>query len=280
MPRAPRSSSRRWTWCRASRPRAPARSRNGPSVEALTGPQDFIPMRRKAFEERRDLVVSMLNQAGNRMPKAGGRVLCLSAVAGAIGKKAPSGKVIESDEDFVADSSSRRRRGGPRQRFRPGSELPRLLCDLARSARRGVQEDPEVHGRAEVGSFRSAHGIAQMGRTRRSSVSFSAAPGGCLAGPRFLMSPSRWPPRSASNAPLRPRPTNWRASRRRRHAGRQGRRPETLGGIWPNPRGPGRFPPWFSHSCLGFPSTAARSELPSPLRAMSLRSSTNFRRAA
>ena len=33
------------------------------SVEALNGPQDFIPVRRKAFEERRDLVVSMLNQA-------------------------------------------------------------------------------------------------------------------------------------------------------------------------------------------------------------------------
>src|SRR3984885_6278093 len=44
------------------------------SVEALNGPQDFIPVRRKAFEERRDLVVSMLNQAqASQMLDAGGR---------------------------------------------------------------------------------------------------------------------------------------------------------------------------------------------------------------
>ena len=33
------------------------------AVEALNGPQDFIPERAKVFKERRDLVVSMLNQA-------------------------------------------------------------------------------------------------------------------------------------------------------------------------------------------------------------------------
>src|SRR5512147_1594781 len=33
------------------------------SVEALNGPQDFIPVHNKVFKERRDLVVSMLNQA-------------------------------------------------------------------------------------------------------------------------------------------------------------------------------------------------------------------------
>jgi len=46
------------------------------------------------FKERRDLVVSMLNQArGDRMPAAGRRVLCLSVLrGGAIGKTAPSGK--------------------------------------------------------------------------------------------------------------------------------------------------------------------------------------------
>ena len=49
------------------------------AVEALNGPQDFIPKRRKAFEERRDLVVSMLGQAQvSEVPEAGGRVLRLS----------------------------------------------------------------------------------------------------------------------------------------------------------------------------------------------------------
>ena len=74
------------------------------SVEALTGPQDFIPARRKAFEERRDLVVSMLNQAHHiECPKPEGAFYVYPSVAGTIGKKAPSGKTIGSDEDFVSE---------------------------------------------------------------------------------------------------------------------------------------------------------------------------------
>jgi aspartate aminotransferase len=74
------------------------------SVEALTGPQDFIPLRRKAFEERRDLVVSMLNQAKHiECPKPEGAFYVYPSVAGAIGQKAPSGKAIETDEDFVTE---------------------------------------------------------------------------------------------------------------------------------------------------------------------------------
>ena len=72
------------------------------SVEALNGPQDFIPVRRKAFEERRDLVVSMLNQAKHlKCPKPEGAFYVYPSVAGAIGKKAPSGKMIATDGDFV-----------------------------------------------------------------------------------------------------------------------------------------------------------------------------------
>jgi aspartate aminotransferase len=74
------------------------------SVEALTGPQDFIPVRRRAFEERRDLVVSMLNQAKFiKCPKPEGAFYVYPSVAGAIGKTAPSGKVIGTDEDFVTE---------------------------------------------------------------------------------------------------------------------------------------------------------------------------------
>ncbi len=74
------------------------------SVEALTGPQDFIPVRRRAFEERRDLVVSMLNQAKFlKCPKPEGAFYVYPSVAEAIGKTAPSGKVIETDEDFVTE---------------------------------------------------------------------------------------------------------------------------------------------------------------------------------
>jgi aspartate aminotransferase len=74
------------------------------SVEALNGPQDFIPVRRKAFEERRDLVVSMLNQARHlKCPTPEGAFYVYPSVAGAIGRKAPSGRVIGNDEDFVSE---------------------------------------------------------------------------------------------------------------------------------------------------------------------------------
>jgi len=74
------------------------------SVEALNGTQDFIPVRRRAFEERRDLVVSMLNQAQHvKCPKPEGAFYVYPSVAGAIGKMAPSGRTIETDEDFVME---------------------------------------------------------------------------------------------------------------------------------------------------------------------------------
>jgi aspartate aminotransferase len=74
------------------------------AVEALTGPQDFIPVRRKAFEERRDLVVSMLGQGQHlKCPKPEGAFYVYPSCAGAIGRKTPSGKVIETDEDFAIE---------------------------------------------------------------------------------------------------------------------------------------------------------------------------------
>jgi aspartate aminotransferase len=74
------------------------------SVEALNGPQDFIPMSRKVFEGRRDLVVSMLNQTkGIECPTPEGAFYVYPSCAATIGKTAPSGKVITSDEDFVTE---------------------------------------------------------------------------------------------------------------------------------------------------------------------------------
>jgi aspartate aminotransferase len=73
------------------------------AVEALTGPQDFIPMSRKVFEERRDLVVSMLNQAKYlKCPSPEGAFYVYPSCAEAIGRKAPNGAVIGTDEDFVS----------------------------------------------------------------------------------------------------------------------------------------------------------------------------------
>ncbi len=73
------------------------------SVEALNGPQDFIAERRKVFEDRRNLVVSMLNQAKYlKCPSPEGAFYVYPSCAKAIGRKTPDGKVIETDEDFVA----------------------------------------------------------------------------------------------------------------------------------------------------------------------------------
>ncbi|MGQ0671920.1 MAG: pyridoxal phosphate-dependent aminotransferase [Hyphomicrobium sp.] len=72
------------------------------SVEALNGPQDFIARNNAVFVERRDLVVSMLNQAnGIRCPKPEGAFYVYPSCAGAIGRTSPKGKHIANDEDFV-----------------------------------------------------------------------------------------------------------------------------------------------------------------------------------
>jgi aspartate aminotransferase len=74
------------------------------AVEALNGPQDFIPANNKQFKERRDLVVSMLNQAkGIDCPRPQGAFYVYPSCAGTMGKTAPSGKVIADDEGFVTE---------------------------------------------------------------------------------------------------------------------------------------------------------------------------------
>jgi len=74
------------------------------AVEALNGPKDFIPKHNKIFKERRDLCVSMLNQAkGLECPRPEGAFYVYPSCAGTIGKKAPSGKKLATDEDFVTE---------------------------------------------------------------------------------------------------------------------------------------------------------------------------------
>ena len=74
------------------------------AVEALNGPQGFIDDNNKVFKKRRDLVVSMLNQAkGLSCPTPEGAFYVYPSCAGAIGKTAPTGNVIGTDEDFVTE---------------------------------------------------------------------------------------------------------------------------------------------------------------------------------
>lgn len=74
------------------------------AVEALNGTQDFIPKNKALFQERRDLVVSMLNQAqGLKCPTPEGAFYVYPSCAELIGKKTPGGKVIDSDVTFAME---------------------------------------------------------------------------------------------------------------------------------------------------------------------------------
>ena len=74
------------------------------AVEALNGTQEFIKPNAKLFEARRDLVVSMLNQAnGIACPTPEGAFYVYPSVEKLLGKTSPSGKVINSDQDFAVE---------------------------------------------------------------------------------------------------------------------------------------------------------------------------------
>jgi aspartate aminotransferase len=72
------------------------------AVEALNGPQSFIEERSKVFKGRRDLVVSMLNQArGLQCPSPEGAFYVYPGCAGLIGKTSGRGRKLANDEDVV-----------------------------------------------------------------------------------------------------------------------------------------------------------------------------------
>jgi aspartate aminotransferase len=72
------------------------------AVAALNGPQDFIAERAAVFQERRDLVVGMLNQAkGITCHRPEGAFYVFPSCAGVIGRRTPAGKIIETDEEFA-----------------------------------------------------------------------------------------------------------------------------------------------------------------------------------
>ena len=74
------------------------------TVAALNGDQSFLIERNRAFRERRDMVVAMLNEAeGLSCATPEGAFYVYPSCAGAIGKTAPSGRKIETDEDFTTE---------------------------------------------------------------------------------------------------------------------------------------------------------------------------------
>ncbi|MGB3147061.1 MAG: pyridoxal phosphate-dependent aminotransferase [Paracoccaceae bacterium] len=72
------------------------------AVEALNGPQDFLAENKKTFQRRRDLVVSMLNQApGITCPRPEGAFYVYPDISGCIGKTSAGGRLISDDEAFA-----------------------------------------------------------------------------------------------------------------------------------------------------------------------------------
>ena len=72
------------------------------AVEALNGPQDFIPVNNAVFKARRDLVVNMLNAAqGLHCHTPEGAFYVYPSCAGLIGATTPSGATLNNDEDVI-----------------------------------------------------------------------------------------------------------------------------------------------------------------------------------
>ena len=116
------------------------------AVEALNGPQDFIPKHNKIFKERRDLCVSMLNQAkGIQCPKPEGAFYVYPSCAGTMGKTAPTGKKLVNRRGFRHRASgSRGGRGGAGHAVRRRAGVPHLLRDGDQRARRSLHAHPAL----------------------------------------------------------------------------------------------------------------------------------------
>jgi aspartate aminotransferase len=72
------------------------------ALAALTGPQDFIARSRGVFQDRRDLMVRMLNDApGLGCAVPGGAFYAFASCESLIGKGTPAGTRLETDEDVA-----------------------------------------------------------------------------------------------------------------------------------------------------------------------------------
>jgi aspartate aminotransferase len=72
------------------------------AIEALTGQQETVEAMRKVFEQRRDLVVEMLNQApGVHCSNPEGAFYVYPSIAGCLGKTSKGGTLIKDDEAFA-----------------------------------------------------------------------------------------------------------------------------------------------------------------------------------
>jgi aspartate aminotransferase len=68
----------------------------------LNGPQDFVPKRAQAFQERRNRVLELLREApGIECIRPQGAFYIYAKIAGMLGKRTPQGKTLETEQDAV-----------------------------------------------------------------------------------------------------------------------------------------------------------------------------------
>jgi aspartate aminotransferase len=73
------------------------------AVAALNGPQELLSRNLEAYRQRRDLIVSMLNDVtGIKCPVPAGAFYVFPDISECLGKTSRSGRLIQSDGDFVA----------------------------------------------------------------------------------------------------------------------------------------------------------------------------------
>jgi aspartate aminotransferase len=72
------------------------------ALAALEGPKDFIRESRSAFQARRDLMVTLLNDTpGLECVSPAGAFYAFVSCAGLIGRTSPAGRVLHTDEDVA-----------------------------------------------------------------------------------------------------------------------------------------------------------------------------------
>ena len=72
------------------------------AIAALTGPQEFVMERTANLQRRRDILFDKLNKSnGLKCDLPEGAMYIFCSCAGIINKRAPNGKLIETDEDFT-----------------------------------------------------------------------------------------------------------------------------------------------------------------------------------
>ena len=154
------------------------------AVEALEGPQDYVAEAARAFLRRRDLVVGRLDAIpGIDCPEPEGAFYVYPSIAGLIGRRAPDGTRIATDEDF-ADGAARRRgrRGGVRGGVRAQPALPHQLRGLGRHPGRGLRPYRALRRLARLSGGPGAAGSATRSCTGAAAQLFAGAAGSVVAG--------------------------------------------------------------------------------------------------